>query len=146
MKLTIELSKPAQGFYSTGTNKISKVSTLDGYSIAERMLECVIFKAELISDKILVVTLNDPSDEDYMSDLNAKKWFHYVGESFIESGGRNNDTRCFGLNIDGYENFLLGFDASPSPKLYRFDSDITLLKESGFRSYDGVSLSEIWIE
>src|ERR1017187_5471074 len=124
MKLTIELSTPAQGFYTAGKSNMSKVSTLDGYSIADRMLEGVIFKAELISDKILVVTLNDPSDEDYMSDLNAKKWFHYVGESFIESGGRNNDTRCFGLNDgDGYEQFLLGFDTSPSPKTYRFDSD-----------------------
>ena len=145
MKLTIQLSEPVQGFF--GTKGVSSSATIDGYKFADRLLEGVLFRADIISSKSMDITLNDPNDEDYMSDLNAFKFFKIAGQLFIESGGRNSSTRCLGL-YDGVggDEFLIGLEKDQSDKKYHFDCDDYLLKNSGYRSYDGKIVDFSWEE
>ena len=49
-------------------------ATLDGYFIAERLLEGVIFKITVNPSGSRLVAETAPEAEDYMSGLNKKKW------------------------------------------------------------------------
>lgn len=49
------------------------VAYFDGYSFGDRLLEGVIFKAELLPDGFLEVS-TAPKSVSYMEDLNEKKW------------------------------------------------------------------------
>ena len=147
MKLTLHLSKPAQGFWQK--DKIERSAIMDGYSFYDRLLEGIIFKAELTQPQTLIITLNDSEDGSYMSDLNAPKMFKIAGERFVRSGGQNNSTRCHGVhqgNDKGYSAFFLGTETTPSNRTYQYDIDPALLRETGFRSYDGTIVDFEWEE
>lgn len=135
MKLTINTSKPLLGFYHSG-KKILPSAIVDGYSFADRLLEGVIFKATVVNDTTMEVTLNDEQDEDYMSDLNSEKMFRYAADSFLSKHGVHQG------NDKGYNAYSMGNETSSSD----INIDPHLLKQTGYRSFDGEIINYKWEE
>ena len=150
MKLTVELSKPAKGFFGSFHGETNNC-ILDGYRISDRFLEGVIFNAELTSPNTLIITLKDKEFEGIMSEVNAQDFFEHVANHFVESGGRSSTTRCMGLpekdeEEHGHYNYFLGMEKNVCPKEYHYDCDTFLLEKTGFRSYDGEITKFNWEE
>jgi len=145
MKLTLDLSKPVKGFLG---ETLKNSATLDGYKFADRLLEGVMFKCDIISPTKIEITLLDESDEDYMSNLNSFKFFKIAGDMFVTSGGQNSTSRCLGLydeEIYG-DVYLLGDETQLRNSEFHFDIDTTLLDETGYVSYDGKVIDFKWEE
>ncbi len=146
MKLTVITSKPLLGFYHVDKNILTS-AIVDGYSFGDRLLEGVIFKATVIDQSTMEITLDDKGDEGYMSDLNAEKMFKYAAGAFLTSG--NSSTRKHGVhqgNDKGYDAYPLGNETTPSTIQFRYDIDPHLLKETGYRSFDGEITNYKWEE
>lgn len=71
---------------SNGTT--SNKAYMDGYQVAERLLEGVVFAIEVGAKGKVTATLKDPTDQKYMDGI-AKKWFKEVAlyaKSYLEEG------------------------------------------------------------
>ena len=56
-------------------NKCGEIeySLINGYDVAERLLEDVLFEVRIINNKIIVVKVRE-EDRDYFEQFNTKKW------------------------------------------------------------------------
>ena len=76
----------------------------------------------------------DTQDENYMSNLNAFKFFKEAGQMFVNS------------NSDDDEIVLIGTETTPrgTVKDYSYILDTELIKECGFGQYDGSIIDFAW--
>jgi hypothetical protein len=64
--------------------------TFDGYSFGDRLLEGVMFEADIEDNQIRDVRIAPSHDDSYWEDLNQKKWLkeaeQYVKDMLAENG------------------------------------------------------------
>lgn len=71
--MTVKSNKPVARCFADDDGKEYQEAYFDGYSFGDRLLEGVMFKAELLPDGYLEVS-TAPGSVTYMKNLNEKKW------------------------------------------------------------------------
>lgn len=99
--MTVKSNKPIARCFADDDGKEYQEAYFDGYSFGDRLLEGVMFKAELLPDGYLEVS-TAPRSASYMKKLNEKEWLDMALDHAI-----NNDIFCENEKGSGEEIFFV---------------------------------------
>ena len=103
-----------KGFGDYETGKVeTNVAYFNGYEVGDRILEGVMFKAEIDAKGIMYVSfVDDPETDPYLHTLNHKYWLGLAASFAVQ-----NDIFCDNVSGSGEELCLL--EVNPKPVVQR---------------------------